>query len=155
MPYDLNPGPVNVVVAANGLESEPAPVSVAKTAPGIFLTDGRHAAALNQDFKPNSADVRAPPRSVIVAYLTGAGLVDKPVAPGEAAPGDPLSRVLAEVGVTLGDKQAKVLFAGLTPGFVALTQINVEVPPDAGAGEQPMTVTVGGVRSNQAWVWIQ
>lgn len=54
-------------------------------------------------------------------------------------------------GVTaqVGGRPAAVLFSGLAPGFVGLYQVNVQVDAAVEAGEQPTTITAGGVVSNE------
>jgi adhesin/invasin len=83
----------------------------------------------------------------VVVYVTGQGLVDRPVTDGAESPASPLSLPLAAVQATLGGKPAAVAFAGLAPGFVGLLQVNLLIP-DIAAGEQPLAVTVGDVAAN-------
>jgi uncharacterized protein (TIGR03437 family) len=49
--------------------------------------------------------------------------------------------------VNIGGQQAQVLFSGLSPGFVGLYQVNVVVPPGISAGNQPITISIGGQTS--------
>ena len=46
-----------------------------------------------------------------------------------------------------------VLFSGLTPGFVALAQINVQLGA-ADAGSVPVFITVNGIASNAVTVYV-
>ena len=48
----------------------------------------------------------------------------------------------------------RVLFAGMAPGFIGLTQLNLIVPTVAG-GDQPLQVTIGGTLSNTASITVQ
>ena len=50
--------------------------------------------------------------------------------------------------VSLGETQARVVFAGLAPGFVGLYQVNAKVPSSAPSGENvPMAISIGGIDS--------
>jgi len=49
----------------------------------------------------------------------------------------------------MGGKDSEVSFAGLSPSFAGLYQINVRVPPDVTpAPNVPVVVTAAGVPSN-------
>ena len=65
---------------------------------------------------------------VISIYCSGLG-------PGRPAPTSPLSGVTNPVTVTIGGREAQVLFAGLAPPFSGLYQINVFVPANATIGD--------------------
>jgi uncharacterized protein (TIGR03437 family) len=49
----------------------------------------------------------------------------------------------------MGTTQATVIFAGLTPRFEGLVQINFTVPSTLAAGDYPLQVTIGAAASNQ------
>jgi uncharacterized protein (TIGR03437 family) len=49
--------------------------------------------------------------------------------------------------VTVGGKPAQVLFVGIPPGLVGVTQVNFQIPSNAPLGPQPVVVTVGTVAS--------
>ncbi len=116
-------------VSVEGLDPAELVVEVAEAAPGLFTLDGTRAAALNQDFTLNGPDNPAAVGSVLQLFLTGQGVLDTRVRTGELAPlTPPFPRPWLPVAVRIGDLEARVLFAGLAPGFVGLTQLNVEVP---------------------------
>src|SRR5262249_47545770 len=126
-----------MAVKVEGLDVVEINVLLGETAPGIFTTDGTRAAALNQDFTLNTPENPAAVGSVIQLFLTGQGLLDTTVETGALAPSSPpFPRPLLPVSVNIGGFDAKVLFAGLAPGFVGLTQINVEIPRGAGAASR-------------------
>jgi len=49
-----------------------------------------------------------------------------------------------------------VSFSGLSPGFVGLYQINVQVPPGAPVGDTiSLVLTIAGVQSNTVTIAVQ
>ncbi|MCS7314439.1 MAG: S8 family serine peptidase [Bryobacterales bacterium] len=88
-------------------------------------------------------------------YANGLGPVDPTPPTGEPALAQPLSWTRVKPRVTIGGKEANVLFHGLTPGAVALYQLDVVVPEDAPTGLQEVTVTIGGVSSKAALLPVQ
>ena len=85
--------------------------------------------------------------SYIVAYVTGIGPLDNPVADGAAAPDSPLSEATSPYLATIGGQNAPVFFLGLTPGSVGLAQANITVPY-LSSGDYPLVITINGVASN-------
>jgi uncharacterized protein (TIGR03437 family) len=51
------------------------------------------------------------------------------------------------LSVTVGGVQAFVLFYGIPPGLVGVSQVNFTVPGSVKPGVQPVVVTVGGISS--------
>ena len=119
-----------IVANIAGLNPVSITVPVQAVSIGIFTVNGKRAAALNQDFTVNTPDNPAAIGSAVHLYITGQGVLDTAVATGSPAPLAPPFPAprLQPVGVTMNGIQAKVLFAGLAPDFVGLTQIDVEVP---------------------------
>jgi uncharacterized protein (TIGR03437 family) len=71
------------------------------------------------------------------------------VASGAAAPSaEPLARVTNPVTATVGGQTAAVQFAGQTPGFVALYQINIQIPGGVSPGSVDLVLTQRDVPSN-------
>jgi uncharacterized protein (TIGR03437 family) len=76
------------------------------------------------------------------------GLTNPPVLSGNPAPSSPLAYAAVQPTVTVDNQNAQVLFAGLTPTFVGLYQINFVVPPSARTGMLNVVVTQGTAVAN-------
>jgi trimeric autotransporter adhesin len=128
--------------------SDPVAVDIAGAEPTVFQTNGN---AWLMDTKPdNSAQFVVTPDSpaaagdILQMYCVGLGVTDQQIADGAISPGSPLANVPG-VTVNIGGQNARVFFAGLSPGFVGLYQINAFMPSGVSAGSAvPMTVTVAG-----------
>ena len=112
-------------------------------APGIFIMpDGSGAIQHAADYSLVTPSNPAAPGETIVIYATGLGPVGTPVADGAPAPAGPdaIQQPCYPFSVIFGGTQdfigtpANILYAGLTPGFVGLYQVNVQVPPSTPAG---------------------
>ena len=66
--------------------------------------------------------------------MTGIGDVSSPPPTGASAKASPLSSANLLPALTVGGAPAQVFFAGLTPGFVGLAQINLQLPDALPAG---------------------
>ena len=55
----------------------------------------------------------------------------------------------------IGSAAATVSFAGLTPGFIGLVQMNIVVPSSLTPGVYPLTVTIDGQTSNSATIAVK
>ena len=140
VPDETRVGTASVVVSVGGSSSAPFSVSVQAASPGIFQIG-------NPDYSLNDSNNPVAAGSYIIAYLTGQGPVDNPVADGMAAPEAPLSRATSPFSATIGGQNANVFFLGLAPGYVGLAQANIEIPSLPG-GSYPLVVTVDGVPGN-------
>jgi uncharacterized protein (TIGR03437 family) len=80
-------------------------------------------------------------------YVTGLGPLDHPLPTGSPASNNPLSNATVVPTVTVGGANAVVQFAGMSPGFVGLGQINMVIPKLAN-GTYPVVVTQGSQSSN-------
>jgi uncharacterized protein (TIGR03437 family) len=155
VPYDIPLGDgVPVVVTVNGKASPAVNVSVVPAAPGVFQFGEKRAVVQNADATVNTAENGAEANSYVVAYLTGAGDVDNPVQTGSPAVGSPLSRHKNNVTATINGVPAEVAFAGLTPQFIGLTQVNLKVP-SMPAGTYALVVAAGGQQSNSVMVTVK
>jgi uncharacterized protein (TIGR03437 family) len=164
VPYDVAPNSAQQVIVQNGTAySQPETVMVGAAQPGVFAQNNMGTgpgAILGQ--KPGgipALNTAANPASVgdaLLIFCTGLGTVSPPVPAGTAASTSVLSYTDNPVTVTVGGKDAQVLFAGLAPGWVGLYQVNVLVPPGVATGPSvPVVVTAAGAASAPVTVAIQ
>jgi uncharacterized protein (TIGR03437 family) len=154
VPWETLPGSAEVKVSVNGLSASTLTATVLAAAPGIFVDASGRAIAQNPDYSLVTATNPAQPGRTIIAYLTGSGPTDVALADGAPASAAPLARAMSQVSATLGAAPAQVVFAGLTPGFVGLTQMNIQLPEALPPGDYPLTITIGGETSNAGIVTI-
>ena len=83
----------------------------------------------------------------------GSGPLDNPIPTGAAGPYSPLSRETLTTAATVGGAPATVQFAGMTPTYEGLVQLNF-VMPNLAPGDYPLKVTIGGFTSNQPLVTV-
>ena len=105
------------------------------------------AAALDENFRLVTTANALPRGRSGQIYCNGLGPVTNTPATGEGSPADPLASSRATPSVTIGGRQAQVLFSGLTPFTVGLYQINLVPANDTPTGLQPVVITVNGVAS--------
>lgn len=110
-------------------------LAIAAASPGIFTTNGSGEGqgdifVAHSDFTQTLADAGHPAAAgdFVVIYCTGLGEVTPALTAGTPAPLDHLSPTVNPVTVTIGGVTAAVQFAGLTPGFAGLYQVNAIVP---------------------------
>jgi len=157
VPWNVPSGNQPVLVKTSAGSSSSVNVTVTNTAPGIFslASNGSGQGVIQnfvaQDNTPlNGLSNAASSGGIIIIYATGLGPVTNSPASGE--PGSAQTTV-NHVAVTVGGKNAVVDFAGLSPGFVGLYQINARVPPETPEGcFLPVAVTVAGQMSNAVTV---
>ena len=145
IPTELKPdNEYPIVVQANGGLTLPDTLLTAAATPGL-ISIGQHL-----DYSSITADSPAAPGDTIYLYLVGMGATTPPVASGAGAPAMPFAKVDNQPTVTIGGRQADVLFAGLSPGAVGLYQVIVTLPTGLPSGNLPIVVTQNGVPANAA-----
>ena len=111
--------------------------------PGIFLlSNGAGVIQHASDYSLVTGQNPVKPGETLIIYSTGLGTVDTPVPTGSpATQADPVSQCYTPT-TSLGT----VLYAGLTPGFPGLYQVNVQVSPYL-----PPGVTYFSLATNACW----
>jgi len=158
VPQELTPyATYPLIVRIGATTSVPLPITVVADQPVIYTLDGsgsgqgivQIAASSLLAAPPGSGAARAIPGvDTLVIYCTGLGPLagsagGSPPADGVAADLSQLYETTAKVNVTLGGMTVPAAFAGLSPTFVALYQVNVPVPAGAPAGDAvPLSVSV-------------
>jgi len=151
--------PVNTpvqVIATNGAQiSVPEEIQIASAQPGVFTVDGSgknqgHIYVAALDGSAHLAGPNSPARSgdVLVMYCAGLGPVNVAVADGAASPFSPIAFATNPVSVSIGGINAQVAFAGLTPGFAGLYQINTVVPAGVLAGDRVLVTVTSGTQTS-------
>lgn len=153
IPTNLVAGPVTIRVAVDSNTIFPGPeVALVDAAPALFLLppEGVYAIAQHADFTLITADSPAHAREIVVIYLTGLGRTAPNPATGEippliAAPMERLSDLKVSLdGVVMDPIQVK--YAGQTPGYAGLYQINLALPDNVGTDPE-IRVAVDGQSS--------
>jgi uncharacterized protein (TIGR03437 family) len=144
------------VVTYGGLSSLPYTVAVAGSDPGIYsiASSGQGQGAIlnynatTNDFSINGNSNAAARGSIVVIYITGAGLTSS-AADNVLIPSSPAVTPVQTPAVTIGGQGATVLAAQAPIGSVpGLIQLNVTVPASVTPGNVvPVIVTIGGVSS--------
>ena len=76
------------------------------------------------------------------------------VATGDAGPAPPSAMTLS-ASATLDGAPCRITFAGYAPQLIGVYQINLEIPPVSGRGNAPLTIEVGGGKSNMVAVAVE
>jgi uncharacterized protein (TIGR03437 family) len=169
MPWGfLGQSQVSLTVTTFGVISAPVIVNLANPSPSIFSINqqGTGQGAIQI---ANTTTLAAPSGSIpgaqaqpavagnfLTIYCTGLGDVSNRPADGVASSSSPLAQTLLKPTVTIGGVNATVSFSGLTPGFVSLYQVNVQVPAGVPSGNAvPVIVTTGGAASNTVTIAVQ
>jgi len=171
--YVVTPGQINamlpfdmavnatlpLVVTRDGAVSAPEPVSVVPSEPGIFtLAQNGQGTGIVVIVHPDGSQVlaggsnAAAAGDTLVIYCTGLGALTPRAVAGAPVGYPPLAWANDTVTVTVGGLNAPVLFAGATPGYAGLYQVNATVPAGVAASSQaPLILTQSG-RSSPAAV---
>ncbi|HEY7390369.1 MAG TPA: hypothetical protein VH640_17770, partial [Bryobacteraceae bacterium] len=118
--------------------------TMANYTPAFFTNNGNVADALDTSFHVISASNPAIPGNYIQLYANGLGPVTNTPADGFAPSAN--ATTTQTCSVTIGGQPAQVAFCGQPQGL-AVYQVNVQVPTGLSAGNQPITISVGGQTS--------
>ena len=136
VPDNTQTGTAQLAVRTGFAESDTMQVPVRAVQPGIFF-----------DAATGNGAVLSPGGGVIEIYSTGLGAVET------ASTGHRVTRVVPQVQI--GGATAEVLFSGLAPGFVGLYQVNARVPSGLTPGVYTLSITAGGLRSNEVRIQVR
>jgi uncharacterized protein (TIGR03437 family) len=168
VPVNTAVGTATVQVMRDGLTSNTISLAMASRAPRILLigggpygiivnaTDGSYPAPVGTF--PGSHPATA--GDTLVVYCIGMGPTSPAVATGAPAPSaSPLAQLTVTPQVNFGGSIAPVLvtplFAGLTPTYAGLYQINVTIPPGTSKGVTALSIVFPDSTSNTVQLAIQ
>ncbi len=168
IPYETAPGQSLVSVERDGQRGNTVSLTVQAVAPRLLKFGApNYGIIVNQDgslVAPTGAASGSHPAKIgdaLTIYAIGLGATTPAVATGASAPAaEPLARIVPTPTVLFGggfvtETPGNVLFAGLTPNFVGLYQINVIVPPNLPTTGVLIPVTIslnGGINSNTVYI---
>lgn len=136
VPSGMKPGNVTVRVVTEGVSGPYVTATLVDAAPALFTMAGGYAIATHADNTLLTADSPGHTGDIVVIYLTGLGWTSPNPAPGQVLPyAAPMVR-LSDLKVFLGGSAVDpilIKYAGLTPGWAGLYQINLMLPANAGA----------------------
>jgi len=138
-----------LVVLRGNAVSVPVSLAVFASEPSILSASGSGSGQglIFNAVTGTRADTNAPAGAgdYLVMYALGLGAVTPSLTIADGTPSSPYEYAVGPVTVTIGGVPATVLFAGLTPGYVGLYQVNVMMPTGVTPGSQvPVTVSVAG-----------
>jgi uncharacterized protein (TIGR03437 family) len=153
LPFGLATEASHTLVVRRGNAMTYASFLVASAQPGVLALNqqGTGQAIVVHGDNPLLLANRLNPVTIgqsIVIYCEGLGPVTPEIMAGAEVPTDPLHRASMPVVVAIDGREAVVIFAGLTPGFTALYQVNAIVPDGVRAGDAVELVVRTGERAS-------
>lgn len=138
IPWGVSLGPSAPIVVNVGAAEASGTVALTEADPSLFSVVVNHA-----DGSINGMDNPAPRGGAVIVYGTGIGPVDN--RPEDGALPAELSTGTQTARAFFGGMEGRVYWSGLSPEFVGLWQLNLQVPeqPFVG-GPLPLLVTLGG-----------
>lgn len=169
MPYGTPNGTAEVQVSRDGQLSNKVSVDVAARAPRLLLIGvGSYGAIVNQDGSipmpvGSFPGVNTHPAHIgdtLTIYAIGLGATSPQPQSGQPAPAsEPLARLTATPTVSLGGGiggiTAAPLFAGLTPTYAGLYQLNVTIPAGTPKGTINISLVFADSASNAVQIVIE
>ncbi len=139
IPWEAN-GAGTIGAIVNGSPSNLLPATVNTYAPVILAITHSDGQSYVTAANPATAN------ETLVVYATGLGPVTGAMVTGQVSASNPLQSTTQIPTVNIGGASGNVSFAGLTPGYLGLYQVNVQVPPNAPANTA-LTISLGGQSS--------
>ena len=157
VPYEAQTGDALLQVGRNGVPGNTISMTIAPVSPRILTGVNNYGLIVKQD---GSLALPGSPAKVgdpVTIYAIGLGVTSPAVASGSGSPTAPaLAVVAAPVQACFGTVCVSPDFAGLTPGFVGLYQVNVTVPAGVATGDHvPVSLKMATAASNLVWMSLQ
>lgn len=147
VPALLKSGPTTVRLARDGNQGPTIDVTLNEEAPELFEATPGFVAATRPDGSAITRDNPAKAGDVIVLYATGLGRTNPPAVYKQIAPHAALVVRRPDLKITFAGRElsdSSIFYAGVTPGFAGLYQINVTLPDEVSV-EPEIRVGFGAV----------
>lgn len=136
VPASLAPGPATLRLLNDGLAGPAIDIVLDPVAPALFQLTGTVVLAAHLDGAVVSSDAPARRGEVVVLYATGLGPTVPPAVANRLPTGAASIARLADFQVWMNGvpvAAAWILYAGISPPYAGLFQINLRIPDDAPA----------------------
>jgi uncharacterized protein (TIGR03437 family) len=138
VPYELDGASTTFFIVRQNLVGPLLTIPLTPVSPAFFQWHVNHAVAQHADGSLISPDSPAQGGEVVVLYTDGLGRTSPDLLPGHVSGAAVPIVAAAQVKILVGGNPcppSDILYAGVTPGFAGLYQINVRLPetlpPDA------------------------
>lgn len=167
--YYVSPTQINLLVPAQLVPGQEYPLQVTRdgsagpsikirleaAAPGLFVQQTGYTAATRAEGSIVTPEKPVHPGEVVVLYATGLGQTVPMLGDGELPTGAMRIEGRAEFeviinGMPMADN--RILYAGVTPGFAGLYQVNLVLPEDTGDDPQIQLSLHGVVSPQGPWL---
>jgi uncharacterized protein (TIGR03437 family) len=131
IPASLIAGPVGVRVVLNGQGGPAVKIDLSTAAPALFQGDSQFVVGTRPDGSVITKDKPIRPGEIVVLYATGLGIADPNLPDGQLPTMAVVIQRISEFRVQIGGvtvPASSVYYAGLTPGFAGLYQVNLKIP---------------------------
>ena len=151
---EVTPGPAQIVVTKNDVASAPITAQVQTYAPAFFhwgttkyavATRYPDNALVGPPGQLGAGYVAARPGDILILWTTGFGPTNPPVRAGIITEGAPATSAMPTVSV--GGTAVTVLGAALSPGFVGLYQVAIQLPNSIPRGDGIIRASIGGFQT--------
>ena len=149
VPGNLTTGEVALWVARQGVAGPTVKIRLVDAAPQLFPWPDHSVIAQHADYRTITPDDPARPGEIIVLYANGLGTTEPNPASGEVPWYPGLMTHRDKLQVSIGGAvlpPERILYAGLTPGWPGLYQLNL-ILPDTIAPDPEVRLTVAGQSS--------
>ena len=131
VPYEIEDTSVSITLTRQGVAGPKVTLPFVTGAPGLFQWSGNYAVAQHADGTLISSTSPAHAGEVVVLYATGLGRTSPDIYPG-SVPVTALGMLYrSQLQILLNGvpcDQSSIYYAGVTPGFEGLYQINLRLP---------------------------
>lgn len=164
VPYEVTPGSIVQIQVMNDIGSSNVVTEfVSETAPGVFTQNAGtgyglivHLGIGNSVSPVGSLVSDANPAvegETVLVYLTGLGPVSPAITDGAPGPTSPTSGTTNTIAVDIGGTTVTNDFAGLSPGYAGLYQLNITLPA-TGLTAGPNFLDIAGPDSYMGYLLI-
>ena len=144
IPFEVSPGPANLIVTVAGTASAPLSITLGAVAPAFFTVSGLGsgtALVTTTASVPLTSTSPAKPGDTVVAYLTGLGVTNPPTPTGPASA--VLATPVATPTLTVGGQPATIISTAVAPNQAGSYQVAFKVPAGV-QGSAPIVLSIGG-----------